>query len=95
MKATGPPSLRLVVGVLLAGNAGGAGAQTPASEAEDPRSLEQVIVTAQQRAENLQDVPLAVTAATGDAPEASQFTKLNDVQFLAPTVQYTGGSAPS
>lgn len=77
---------------LSAATIGTAAAQeTVGSEA----ALEQVIVTAQKRAENLQDVPLAVTAVTGDALEASQFTNLNDVQFLAPTVQYTGGSAPS
>jgi iron complex outermembrane recepter protein len=63
--------------------------------ADASAELEEIVVTAQKRAESLHDVPLAVTAVSGDALEASRFTSLNDLQFLAPTLQYTGGSAPS
>ena len=39
-------ALRLAFGVLLAGNAGSVGAQAPASGAEDPQALEQVVIVA-------------------------------------------------
>ena len=79
MKATGPPSLRLVVGVLLAGNAGVAGAQTPASEAEDPRALEQVIVTSYRSAVIDRDrVPYFVQSAAVEQIEAAQSLDLTD-----------------
>lgn len=58
-------------------------------------ALEEIMVTAQKRVESLADVPVAVTAVSAEAIQRSGVTNLSDVQFLAPTIQYTGGSAPS
>jgi len=41
-------------------------AQTDDAEAEQQRGLQEIVVTAQRRAENLQDVPVAVTALSAD-----------------------------
>ena len=49
----------------LALSAGGAFAQ----EADDPAAVEEIVVTAQKRSENLQDVPVSVTAINGQALE--------------------------
>jgi iron complex outermembrane receptor protein len=49
--------------------------------------LEEVIVTAQKREQNLQDVPIAVTAFTGDMLEQSGITDMFDLQSNAPSLR--------
>ncbi|KAA1192501.1 TonB-dependent receptor [Pseudohalioglobus sediminis] len=51
--------------------------------------LEEVIVVAQKRAENLQDVPIAVTAFDSTQLEAKQITNVADVRYTAPNVTFT------
>jgi iron complex outermembrane receptor protein len=53
--------------------------------------LEEVVVTAQKRAENLQDVPISVTAVTASALEAHRFELLSDLSGLAPNVSLNSG----
>lgn len=71
------------------------GAQETSQSVDQSAALEEVMVTAQKRVESLADVPVAVTAVSAEAIERSGVNSLSDVQFLAPTIQYTGGSAPS
>ncbi len=58
--------------------------------------LEEVIVTAQFRSQNLQETPLAITAITGDMLEARSQTSIYEVAaqapnvFLAPQAQANG-----
>ncbi len=61
--------------------AGTAQAQTPANDA-----LEEVIVTAQFREQNLQETPLAITAITGDMLERRSQTDISEVARQAPNV---------
>jgi len=74
-------------------------AQTDASpaaqDAAQPHALEEVVVTAQRRAENLQVVPISVTVITGKTLEESNFQSVTDLQYLVPGVTYdpTQGSA--
>ncbi len=51
---------------------------------EQSGGLEEVIVVAQKREQNLQDVPVAVTAFTGDNLTENQVTDVYDLQTLAP-----------
>jgi iron complex outermembrane receptor protein len=51
--------------------------------------IEEVIVTAQRTAESLQDVPIAVTAMTGEMLEEKQVITVSDVQMNAPNVSFT------
>ena len=51
--------------------------------------LEEVIVTAQKRAESVQDVPIAITAFDSEALTAKQITGFADMRFAAPNVSYT------
>ncbi len=51
--------------------------------------LEEVIVTAQKRAESAQDVPIAITAFDSEALTAKQITGFADMRFAAPNVSYT------
>ena len=48
--------------------------------------LEEIIVTAQKREQSLQDVPIAVTAVTGEALITNRVTNVTDLSALAPGV---------
>jgi iron complex outermembrane receptor protein len=49
-------------------------------------NLEEIVVTAQFRKENLQDVPIAITAVTGQSMDERNMTNLTDVANVAPNV---------
>ncbi|MEA3299661.1 MAG: TonB-dependent receptor [Pseudomonadota bacterium] len=51
------------------------------------QGLEEIVVTAQKRAENIQDVPISVAAISGDMVEKSQATSLRNLQGLVPNLQ--------
>lgn len=55
--------------------------------AQEGRTLEEVVVTAQKRAESLQEVPIAVTAVTGDAIAEQGITNISGLQHSIPNVQ--------
>jgi iron complex outermembrane recepter protein len=59
-----------------------AAAQQPADE--DAAGLEEIVVTAQRREENLQNVPLAVTALTADVLARNDVRDLSRVEVLTP-----------
>lgn len=48
--------------------------------------LEDIVVTAQRRSQNLQDVPVAVTAFTGDALETKGIIRVADIQMVDPSL---------
>lgn len=54
-------------------------------------ALEEVVVTAQKRAENLQSVPLAVTAVTGDELRRQGVVDVLALENIAPSVQVSTG----
>jgi len=47
-------------------------------------SLEEIVVTAQKRAENLQDTPLAITAMSGDMLDQLSINEVNEVAMRTP-----------
>src|SRR5262249_21704981 len=49
-------------------------------------NLQEVIVTAQKRAQNLQDVPLAVSTLYGEALAERHVTNLLELQTIVPNV---------
>ena len=51
--------------------------------------LEEVVVTARRREENLQDLPLSIAAITGDAMEAQGIHSIEDVSDFIPNVTLT------
>ena len=51
--------------------------------------IEEVIVTAQRTAESIQDVPIAVTAMTGEMLDDKQVITISDLQMNAPNVSFT------
>lgn len=54
--------------------------------------LEEVVVTAQKRAESLQDVPLAITAVSGESFENAGVATLDNLDQFASSVTYGGGT---
>lgn len=74
-----------VMGVLAAASAHG----QEGAEAKSGSSLGEIVVTAQRRAENIQDVPISVTAVSADALADRHFTDPSQLQFVAPNVQFT------
>lgn len=52
----------------------------------------EIVVTATKRAERLQDVPLAVSAVTGDQLASAGIASVADLRFVSPSVNY-GSSA--
>ncbi|WP_105102705.1 TonB-dependent receptor [Microbulbifer pacificus] len=52
--------------------------------AQESRALEEVVVTAQKREQNLQDVPVAVTAVTGEQLQTAVIKDIFDLQTNTP-----------
>ena len=65
--------------------------------AEDDSSSGDIIVTARRKEERLQDVPVAITALTGENLENYKITTVGDIASFVPSMvvgrQVTGGSA--
>ncbi|MHA6718849.1 TonB-dependent receptor [Sphingomonas sp. RS6] len=62
---------------------------TAQGAAEDSDALQEIIVTAQKREQNLQDVPVAVSAIGADQLEARGVTTVTDVARVAPSLTIT------
>jgi len=56
---------------------------------EGQRVLEEIIVTAAYREQGLQDVPVSISAVTGETLIASAMQKAEDIQFLVPNFTLT------
>ena len=71
-------------------------ASPPAAPAATPTERAQVgdiVVTAQRREQNLQKVPIAITAVTGDTLRAQALTRSTDIVRLTPGVSISASSA--
>ena len=63
---------------------------SPAAHAQT--TVEEVVVTAQKRAENVQDVPIAISAFTADALQERAVGNVAQLSNLAPNVTLDGGT---
>jgi len=55
--------------------------------------LEEIVVTARKREENLREIPLAITAFSSKDIEKKGFKGLEDIAFASPGVQYSNQAA--
>jgi iron complex outermembrane recepter protein len=78
---------------VLAGPSAAVWAETP-SEGAAPAALEEIIVTAQRRSENLQRAALAVSAVSGDELASAGATRVQDLTALVPSVQIATAAGP-
>jgi len=72
---------------------GSAQAQNADNTSANAIGIDEIIVTAQKRAENVQDVPIAITAVTAQALHNQNINSVSDLSRLAPNVQLDN-SAP-
>jgi iron complex outermembrane recepter protein len=75
----------LAIGVVLVPSSG-AWAQPDAAKAEQAGRLEEVVVTAERRSENLQVVPVTVTAITGAQLESTRTTNVQQLANIVPSL---------
>jgi len=83
MKTTQLPRCRLLYSAVALAALGG----SVTAFAQEGRTLEEVVVTAQKRAESMQEVPIAMTAVTGDAIANQNITNISGLQNAIPNVQ--------
>src|SRR5688500_6539442 len=76
-------AIRSSMSVMLLASVG-----TGAYAQEKSRMLEEVVVTAQKRQENLQDVPIAITAISGAELEAKGITDFPGVLHDTPSISF-------
>jgi len=58
----------------------------------DAAELGEIVVTAQKRSENVQDVPIAISAFTASALQERSVTNVASLSALAPNVNLDGGT---
>jgi iron complex outermembrane recepter protein len=61
----------------------------PADAAADESAPPEILVTAQRRSENIQNIPSAITALSGDSLAESGVAVLRDLQSAAPAITFT------
>ena len=66
----------------------------PASSGTSGSALEEIVVTAQRREENLQHAAIAVTALTGGQIEGAGVIRQQDLTQLVPSLQVATASGP-
>lgn len=76
-----------VVGAVAFGFAGAASAQ------DGPTSIDDIIVTAQKREQNLQDVPIVVTSLSAETLQDAGVRDIKDLQILTPGMTVTSTSS--
>jgi iron complex outermembrane receptor protein len=93
-----PASARHILRLALASGATAAclgGAQTARAQDAAGEQAEEIVVTAaRQRAENLQKVPLSISALGGSALEAARINTLQGIEYSVPNLVFgeTGSS---
>ncbi|MGH8193448.1 MAG: TonB-dependent receptor [Woeseiaceae bacterium] len=81
-------------GAVLAASLGGLCGTATAQESDTEDSLfEEITVTAKRREQNLYEVPVAVTAFSGETIEKQGITDLTDIGKFVPNLNVTGFSA--
>jgi iron complex outermembrane recepter protein len=69
-----------------------AGAQTAPTAASEAGGIAEIVVTAQKRAENVQDVPIAISAFTAAALDERAVTSVASLSNIAPNVTLDAGT---
>lgn len=86
LRAPSRPVLLAIGATALAGLLWPAPVLAQAADGKDVVELEQVLVTARRRTENLQDVPVSVTAISPSQLEAAASPNIQDLEGLTPNL---------
>jgi iron complex outermembrane receptor protein len=81
----------LASAIAAAGMAGGAGAQTPADglQLAQARGIEEVVVIARDRAENVQSVPLPIATLSGNVIQRDNIVTVDEITQKIPNLLFT------
>ncbi|MFT5580273.1 MAG: iron complex outermembrane receptor protein, partial [Paraglaciecola psychrophila] len=66
--------------------------QSAVAQNNESLALEEIVVTAQKRTENLSDVPIAVTALSSDQIDAAFANNMENLQAMVPSVSFRKGN---
>jgi iron complex outermembrane receptor protein len=78
-----------IVGLMLIFSAPLAAQEASEAPSGNAGGLEEVLVTAQKKTENIQTVPFSVSAVTGEALARFQYKDLKDLNGTVPNVEFT------
>jgi iron complex outermembrane receptor protein len=77
------PKLSYAIAAILSGSSAGLVNAASATDTEVSEGIQEITVTAQRRTENMQNVPITITALTGETIKQLNVSTLNDyVKFL-------------
>jgi iron complex outermembrane recepter protein len=85
----GKKRMFLVGGACLAWTAPALAQQAAAAPQDPQRGIEEIVVTAQKREQNLQNVPVAVTAVTADTIAKQRLVAFSDLTRVTPALTVT------
>jgi len=88
-------ALRVALGLVAAAPLSASHAQSAPAASADSSALGEVVVTARRRSENLQNVPLAVTAVSADTIATQAVQSLADLNGFVPNMKISAGRATS
>jgi outer membrane receptor protein involved in Fe transport len=76
--------------------AGAVAAMTPViAQAEDAATIDEVVVTAQRRAQNILDVPISITSYSQTVMDAQGIRQIDDIARLTPSLRFARTSGVS
>ena len=88
-----PSNLSRVVAIAMGGVLAGVSLVAAAQDPSD--ALEEIVVTAQKRAENLQDTPIAITALTGESLAELNRDDIASIAAQTPSLAYSEAGGES
>src|SRR5260370_36617836 len=89
-------ALLATVGGIVAGHAVPAGAAEPAVAAAEPQAVpEEVTIIAQRRGQNIQNVPIPVTAPPEPDPDTARVRKLHNTQTPSHSITFETAPLPA
>ncbi|MEG3176117.1 TonB-dependent receptor [Sphingomonas sp. RB3P16] len=92
---SGAGLMTLATGTAWAQDQAPAPAPVPAETAAQDQTANDIVVTARRTAERLQDVPVAVTAFSGDALAQRNVATLDEIAKFTPNIRFDGAAALS
>jgi outer membrane receptor protein involved in Fe transport len=87
--------LSVSTAAMIAAGTGNAFAAEPAAEGAQSTALPEVIVTARKRDENIQNIPVAMTALSGEQLDALSVRTIEEISATTPTLAVSRGSSGS
>ncbi|MEY4720514.1 MAG: hypothetical protein RIQ46_239 [Pseudomonadota bacterium] len=83
---------RFIIGLMATSSMAAFAVPAFAQEADSGSGLDEIVVTAQKREQNLQDVPIAISAISAEKVERLGIRDARDLSGLAPNVTITQGT---